>query len=65
MAGGIDENREDSSDRKRYSEQDNIKEEARQKKDWAAADVIREELMRKRIILEDKKDGTAWKIKVG
>ena len=41
------------------------REEARQKKDWAAADVIRKELDEKRIILEDKKDGTAWKIKVG
>ena len=41
------------------------REEARQKKDWAAADVIRKELDEKGIILEDKKDGTAWKIKVG
>ena len=36
------------------------REEARQKKDWAAADVIRKELDEKGIILEDKKDGTAW-----
>ncbi|MBI3377567.1 MAG: cysteine--tRNA ligase [Nitrospirae bacterium] len=41
------------------------REEARQKKDWAAADAIRKELDEKGIILEDKKDGTAWKIKVG
>lgn len=41
------------------------REEARQKKDWAASDVIRKELDEKGIILEDKKDGTAWKIKVG
>ena len=38
---------------------------ARQKKDWAASDVIRKELDEKGIILEDKKDGTGWKIKVG
>lgn len=41
------------------------REEARQKKDWAAADAIRRELDEKGIILEDKKDGTGWKIKVG
>ncbi|MFH1015045.1 MAG: DALR domain-containing protein, partial [Nitrospirota bacterium] len=41
------------------------REEARQKKDWAAADAIRKELEEKGIILEDKKDGTGWKIKVG
>ncbi|MBU4320867.1 MAG: cysteine--tRNA ligase, partial [Nitrospinae bacterium] len=41
------------------------REEARQKKDWAAADAIRKELDGKGIILEDKKDGTGWKIKVG
>jgi cysteinyl-tRNA synthetase len=41
------------------------REEARQKKDWAAADAIRKELDEKGIILEDKKDGTGWKIKVG
>ena len=38
---------------------------AREAKDWAAADVIRNELAGKGIILEDKKDGTRWKIKVG
>ncbi|MBI4654157.1 MAG: cysteine--tRNA ligase [Nitrospirae bacterium] len=38
---------------------------ARQKKDWALADKIRNELEEKGIILEDKKDTTKWKIKVG
>jgi cysteinyl-tRNA synthetase len=38
---------------------------ARENKDWAAADNIRNELADKGIILEDKKDGTAWKIRVG
>ncbi len=38
---------------------------ARKNKDYAAADDIRNELAEKNIILEDKKDGTAWKIKVG
>lgn len=41
------------------------REDARQRKDWAASDVIRKELEGKGIILEDKKDGTGWKIKVG
>lgn len=41
------------------------REKARQKKDWAAADAIRRELDEKGIILEDKKEGTGWKIKVG
>ncbi len=41
------------------------REEARQRKDWAAADAIRKELDEKGIILEDKKDKTDWKIKVG
>jgi cysteinyl-tRNA synthetase len=38
---------------------------ARRGKDWASADNIRKELDEKGIILEDKKDGTSWKIKVG
>ncbi|UCH82458.1 MAG: cysteine--tRNA ligase [Nitrospiraceae bacterium] len=38
---------------------------ARKNKDWSAADDIRNELAAKNIILEDKKDGTSWKIKVG
>ena len=41
------------------------RQEARQKKDWALADKIRKELDGKGIILEDKKDRTMWKIKVG
>jgi len=41
------------------------RQDARSRKDWAAADEIRGELADKGIILEDKKDGTAWKIKVG
>ena len=43
----------------------NQREEARKKKDWAASDDIRNELAEMNIVLEDKKDGTAWKIKVG
>jgi cysteinyl-tRNA synthetase len=38
---------------------------ARQEKDYNTADRIRKELEDKGIILEDKKDGTSWKIKVG
>jgi len=41
------------------------RQEARKRKDWAAADSIRNELANKGIILEDKKDATAWKVKVG
>jgi len=37
---------------------------AREEKDWATADRIRKELEEKGIILEDKKDGTSWKVKV-
>jgi cysteinyl-tRNA synthetase len=37
---------------------------ARERKDWADADRIRKELEDKGIILEDKKDGTAWKVKI-
>jgi len=37
--------------------------EARQNKDWEKADAVRKELEEKGIILEDKKDGTDWKIK--
>ena len=36
---------------------------AREKKDWAASDVIRKELEERGIILEDKKEGTGWKVK--
>ena len=39
--------------------------EARKEKNWELADAIRKELEAKGVILEDKKDGTDWKIKVG
>jgi cysteinyl-tRNA synthetase len=38
---------------------------ARQNKDWAIADSIRKDLESLGIILEDKKEGTSWKIKLG
>jgi cysteinyl-tRNA synthetase len=41
------------------------RQEARNRKDWDTADKIRKELEARGIVLEDKKDGTAWKIKVG
>ena len=37
---------------------------ARGNKDWAAADAIRKELEDNGVVLEDKKEGTAWKVKV-
>jgi cysteinyl-tRNA synthetase len=37
---------------------------ARLRKDWQLADTIRQELEEKGIILEDKKDGTDWKVRV-
>lgn len=40
------------------------RQEARQRKDWAAADSIRKELEDQGIILEDKKDGSAWKVRI-
>ena len=43
----------------------NARLDARQRKDWHAADAIRKELEEKGIILEDKKDRTDWKVKVG
>jgi len=50
---------------KDISDKINQRQDARQKKDWAMADVIRKELEEKGIILEDKKDRTEWKVKVG
>lgn len=52
-----------------YSKEDILKKiadrrDARGRKDWAAADAVRKELDEKGIILEDKKDGTVWKVKV-
>lgn len=41
------------------------RQEARQRKDWETADAIRKELEEVGIILEDKRDGTVWKVKVG
>ncbi len=38
---------------------------ARQRKDWGRADILRKELEERGIILEDKKDGTDWKVRVG
>lgn len=40
------------------------RQEARNNKDWDTSDKIRNELSEKGIILEDKPDGTAWKIKL-
>ncbi|MBI3592889.1 MAG: cysteine--tRNA ligase [Nitrospirae bacterium] len=37
---------------------------ARQNKDWAMADAIRKELDEKGILLEDKREGTSWKVKI-
>ena len=39
--------------------------EARERKDWHTADAIRNDLEEKGIILEDKKDRTDWKVRVG
>jgi cysteinyl-tRNA synthetase len=37
---------------------------AREAKDWTTADLVRRELEDKGIVLEDKKEGTAWKVKI-
>ncbi|MBN2653991.1 MAG: cysteine--tRNA ligase [Nitrospirae bacterium] len=37
---------------------------ARQNKDWAAADTIRKYLETKGILLEDKQNGTTWKVRI-
>jgi cysteinyl-tRNA synthetase len=37
---------------------------ARESKDWSRADAVRKQLEEAGVILEDKKDGTAWKIKI-
>jgi cysteinyl-tRNA synthetase len=39
--------------------------EARGRKDWERADSIRSELEQKGILLEDKPQGTAWRVKAG
>ena len=37
---------------------------ARERKDWVTSDAIRKELEERGIILEDKKEGTGWKIRI-
>jgi cysteinyl-tRNA synthetase len=37
---------------------------ARDSKDWSKADAVRKQLEDSGVILEDKKDGTDWKIKI-
>jgi cysteinyl-tRNA synthetase len=37
---------------------------ARDNKDWAKADAVRKELDETGILLEDKKEGTSWKVKI-
>jgi cysteinyl-tRNA synthetase len=37
---------------------------ARERKDWGEADRIRHELEEKGILLEDRQDGTGWKVKI-
>jgi|Deesub1362A_J573_1020465.scaffolds.fasta_scaffold00424_6 cysteinyl-tRNA synthetase len=41
------------------------RQEARKAKDWETADRIRRELDEMGIILEDKRDGTTWRVRVG
>ena len=36
---------------------------ARQQKDWATSDRIRDELFAMDILIEDRKEGTGWKVK--
>ncbi len=40
------------------------RQEARQRKDWTEADVIRKELEDQGIILEDKKNGSVWRVMI-
>ena len=42
----------------------NERKSARESKDWARADEIRKELEEKGILLEDRQDGTTWKVKI-
>jgi cysteinyl-tRNA synthetase len=46
-------------------EQIGKRKDARNRKDWQTADIIRRDLEEKGVLLEDKKDRTDWKIKVG
>jgi cysteinyl-tRNA synthetase len=41
------------------------RQDARQRREWEVADRIRKELEGKGVILEDKEDGTDWKVKIG
>ncbi|MCD4763659.1 MAG: cysteine--tRNA ligase, partial [Desulfobacterales bacterium] len=41
------------------------REKARKAKDWGKADQIRKELAKMNIIIEDRADGTVWKVKTG
>jgi len=41
-----------------------LRSEARARKDWAEADRIRDELVDRGVLLEDRPDGTHWKVKV-
>ena len=66
MVSVVNEDQEYRAYRNRiYLEKIKERREARQKKDWHPADAIRKELEEKGIILEDKKDRTDWKVKVG
>jgi cysteinyl-tRNA synthetase len=52
-----------------YSKQDILtriqaRQDARKCKDWATADLVRKELEEHGVILEDKRDGTTWKVRV-
>jgi cysteinyl-tRNA synthetase len=52
-----------------FSEKDIVikideRQKARKEKNWAVADSIRRELEERGILLEDKKDGTSWKVKI-
>jgi cysteinyl-tRNA synthetase len=42
----------------------NARTEARKNKEWKEADKIREGLNKKKVVLEDKPEGTIWKIKM-
>ncbi len=41
------------------------RQEARAAKDWQKADSIRDELLKAGIVLEDTKEGTVWRVRVG